>query len=113
MILDVDKHELSNDSCYSLIVTPPTRHPMGMSSEGVMLRDCDSLTFSFSLLTPVPVFSIICTISIITRFFLHIHIIHTTIVAFIIFFTRILESLYLYYYNFTITYKIRDCGTVR
>ena len=30
------------------IVTPPTRHPMWMSSEGATLRDCDSLTFSLS-----------------------------------------------------------------
>ena len=41
----------------------------------------------------------------------YIYIIH--IVAFIIFYTYILESIYLYYYNFTITYKIRDYGTVR
>ena len=31
--------------------------------------------------------------------------------AFIIFYTPILESLYLYYYNFTITYNIRDFGS--
>ena len=62
----------------------------------------DSLTFSFSELTPVPVFSFICTIYVITKIF-YIYIIHTTIVAFIIFYTHILESLYLYYYNFTIT----------
>ena len=29
-------------------VTPPTRHPMWMSSGGATLRDCDSLTFYFS-----------------------------------------------------------------
>ena len=28
-------------------VTPPTRHPKWMSSEGATLRDCDCLTFSF------------------------------------------------------------------
>ena len=33
----------------------------------------------------------------------YIYIIHTTIVAFIIFYTHILESFYFYYYNFTIT----------
>ena len=67
----------------------------GMSSEGVTLRDCDSLTFSFSELTP----AFICTISIITKILFYIYIIHTTIVSFIIFYTHILESLYLYYYN--------------
>ena len=46
-------------------VTPPTRHPKWMSSEGVTLRDCDSysLTFSFSELTP----AFICTNSVITK----------------------------------------------
>ena len=33
---------------YSVIVTPPTRHPMWVSSGGVTLRDCDSLTFYLS-----------------------------------------------------------------
>ena len=32
----------------SVPVTPPTRHPKWMSSEGATLRDCDSLTFSLS-----------------------------------------------------------------
>ena len=30
------------------LVTPPTRHPKWVSSGGVTLRDCDSLTYSFS-----------------------------------------------------------------
>ena len=30
-------------------VTPPTRHSKWVSGEGVTLRDCDSLTFSFSI----------------------------------------------------------------
>ena len=51
----------------------PNPTPEGVSSEGVTFRDCDSLTFSFSELTPVPVFSVICTISIITKILLHIH----------------------------------------
>ena len=91
-------------------VTPPTRHPMWVSSGGVTLRDCDcdSLTFSFSELTP----AFICTNSVITKFFLHIHYTYHNSGIYI-FYTHILESLYLYYYNFTITYKIRDCGTVR
>ena len=80
----------------------PNPTPEGVSSEGVTLQDWDSLTFSFSEMTPVPVFSLICTISVITKIF-YIYIIHTTIVAFIIFYTHILESLYLSNYNFTIT----------
>ena len=62
-------------------VTPSTRHPMWMSSEGATLRDCDSysLTFSFSELTP----AFICTNSVITKILFYIYIIHTTIVAFI------------------------------
>ena len=111
-------------------VTPPTRHPKWVSSGGVTLRDClwDSLTFSFSELTP----AFICTNSVITKIifihkrtttevvsivnknsFTYIHI-HTTIVTFIIFYTHILESLYLYYYNSLLqnyTYKIRDFGS--
>ena len=51
----------------------PNPAPDGVSSEGVTLRDWDSLTFSFSELTPVPVFSFICTISVITKILLHIH----------------------------------------
>ena len=47
--------------------------PDGVSSEGITLRDWDSLTFSFSKLTLVPIFSFICTISIITKIILHIH----------------------------------------
>ena len=48
-----------------LYVTPPTRHPKWMSSGVTTLRDCDwdSLTFSFSELTP----AFIYTISIITK----------------------------------------------
>ena len=78
-------------------VTPPTRHPKWASSEGVTLRDCDwdSLNFSFSELTP----AFICTISVITKISFYIYIIHTTIVAFIIFYTHILESLFLYFYK--------------
>ena len=77
----------------------PDPAPDRVSGEGVTFRDWDSLTFSFSELTP----AFICTIYVITKFFLHIYIIHTTIVALIIFYTHKLESLYLYYYNFTIT----------
>ena len=52
----------------------PNQAPDGVSSEGVTLRDWDSLTFSFSYLTPVPVFSFICTIFVITKkILLHIH----------------------------------------
>ena len=84
----------------SVSVKPPTRHPKWVSSGGVTLRDCDSLTFSFSELTP----AFICTISVIKKILsFYIYIIHTTIVTFIIFYTHILESLYLYYYNSTIT----------
>ena len=56
-------------------VTPPTRHSKWMSSEGVTLRDCDcdSLTFSLSDQTPVPVFSSIRIISVITKIFLYIY----------------------------------------
>ena len=39
----------------------------GVSSEGVTLQDWDSLTFSFSELTPVPVLSFICTIYVINK----------------------------------------------
>ena len=84
-------------------VTPPTRHPMGCQARVSRFKtDCDSLTFFFSELTHVPVFSFIRTISVITKNFLYIYIIRITIVTFIIFYTHILESLYLYYYNFTI-----------
>ena len=81
-------------------VTPPTRHPKWVSSEGVTLLDCDPLIFSFSELTP----AFICTISVITKnsFFFYIYIIHTTIVALIIFYTHILESLLLVLLQFTI-----------
>ena len=52
----------------------PNPTPDGVSSEDVTLRDWDSLTFSFSELTPVHVFSFICTTSvIIKKFFLYIH----------------------------------------
>ena len=51
-------------------VTPPTRHPMGcQAGVSYFVIDCDSLTFSFSELTP----AFICTIYVITKFFLHIH----------------------------------------
>ena len=66
-------------------MTPPTRHLKWMSSEGVTLRDCDwdSLTFSFSELTP----AFKCTICVITKIlFTYIHY-TTTIVAFIILYT--------------------------
>ena len=93
-------------------VTPPTRHPKWVSSEGVTLRDCDCLTFSFSSFRADTYIHMhnLCNNK---NSSFYIYIIHTTIVSFIIFFTPILESIYLYYYNFTITYKIRDCGTVR
>ena len=70
-----------------LHVTPPTRHPMWVLSGGVTLRDCDwdSLTFSFSELTP----AFICTISVITK-----------ILSFYIYI--ILESLLLVLLQFTI-----------
>ena len=85
-------------------MTPPTRLPKWMSSEGVTLRDCDcdSLTFSLSAFradTCIHMYNFYNN----KNSFLYIYIIHTTIVAFIIFYTPILESLYLYYYNFTIT----------
>ena len=100
---------------YKSFVTPPTRHLMGCRarvSRFVTVYDYDSLTFSFSEMTP----AFICTISVIIKILLniHIYIIHTTIVAFIIFYTHILESLYLYYYNSLLqnyTYKIRDFGS--
>ena len=44
-------------------VTPPTRHPKWVSSEGVTLLDCDCLTFSFSELT----LAFICTNSVIKK----------------------------------------------
>ena len=47
----------------------PNPAPDGVSSGGVTLRDWDSLTFSFSDLTP----AFICTIYVITNFFFHIH----------------------------------------
>ena len=52
----------------SCSVTPLTRHPMWMLSGDVTLRDCDSLTFSFSELSLV--FSFICTIFVIIKIFL-------------------------------------------
>ena len=100
---------VDNESLADIIfasVTPPTRHPMGMSGEGFTLRDCDSLTFSFSELSLV--FSFICIIFVIIKICLHIHYTYN--------YTHILESLYLYYYislSQNYTYKIRDCGTVR
>ena len=57
-------------------MTPPTRHPMfGVERGCHPSTDRDSLTFSFSELTSIPVFSFICTIFVITKisFFLHIH----------------------------------------
>ena len=48
-----------------LVVTPPAQHPKWMLSGGVTLRDYDSLTFSFSELTP----AFICTNSVIKKFF--------------------------------------------
>ena len=51
----------------------PNLAPNGVSSEGVTFRYWDSLTFAFSELTLVPVFSFICTISVITKILLHIH----------------------------------------
>ena len=70
----------------------PNPAPDGVSSEGVTLRDWDSLTFSFSELT----LAFICIISVITKILsFYIYIIHTTIVAFIIFYTHILESILL------------------
>ena len=67
-----------NHLCTIPYVTPLTRHPKCMSSEGVTLRDydCDSLTFSFTELTPVPVSQSYAQISIINKFFLHIHYIY-------------------------------------
>ena len=98
-----------------MVCDAPDPAPDGVSSGGVTLRDYDwdSLTFSFSELTP----AFICTISVIKKILsFYIYIIHTTIVIFIIFYTHILESLYLYYYNSLLqnyTNKIRDCGTVQ
>ena len=37
-----------NDRYTKGAVTPPTRHPLWVSSGGATLLDCDSLTFSFS-----------------------------------------------------------------
>ena len=101
-------------------MTPPTRHPKWVSSGGVTFRDCDSycLTFSLSELTPVPVFSSIRTIYVITKIIsTFMYIIHTTIVAFIIFYTHILESLLLvllqFHYYTTIHIKseiAEQCG---
>ena len=95
-------------------MTPPTRHPKWMSSGGVMLhdRDWDSLTFSFSSFRADTCIHMhnLCN----NKNSFYIYIIHTTIVAFIIFYTHILESLYLYYYNTLLqnyTYKIRDFGS--
>ena len=59
-------HQLDQVITHNYLVTPPTRHPKWMSSGGVTLRDCDSLTFltfSFSELTP----AFICTIYVITK----------------------------------------------
>ena len=56
-----------------LICHAPNPAPDGVSSEGVTLLDWDSLTFAFSELTPVPVFSFIYTIFVIKKFILHIH----------------------------------------
>ena len=66
-------------------MTPLNQHSIWVSSEGVKLLDCDcdSLTFSFSELTP----AFICTIYVTTKIILYIYIIHTTIVSFIIFYT--------------------------
>ena len=71
-------------------MTPPTRHPKVGVERGCHTFNWDSLTFSFSELT----LAFICTIYVITNFFffLHIYIIHTTIVAFIIFYTPILRG---------------------
>ena len=82
-------------------MTPPNRHPKWVSSEGVTLHDCDcySLTFSFSELAS----AFICTISVITKKFLYIYIIHITIVTFIILYTYnrvpLLLLLQLHYYK--------------
>ena len=68
---------------------------------GVTIRDCDSLTFYFSSFRSDTCIHIhnFCN----NKNSFYIYIIHTTIVTFIIFYTHILESLYLYYYNFTNT----------
>ena len=63
------RSDLKHASVVRARVTPPTRHPMGMSSESVTLHEWDSLTFSFLMLTP----AFICTISVIPNFFLHLY----------------------------------------
>ena len=85
------------------IVTATTWHPKWVSSEGVTLRDCDSLTFSFSMLTP----AFICIISKITKIlFLHIHYTyHNSGIHYIV-------LLQFHYYK-TIHIKSEICGTVR
>ena len=103
-------HEESHtmhDTKHSIYVTPPTRHPMWVSGQGVTLRDCHSLTFSFSELTP----AFICTIYVITKI-IYIHKRTTTGVVSIDnknSFTYTLYSIhlslspfYFYYYNCTI-----------
>ena len=48
--LDILRRELLDNfpkQFFGQLVTPPTRHPKWMSSKGVTLRDCDSLTFFF------------------------------------------------------------------
>ena len=94
-------------------VTPPTRHPKWVSSEGATLRDYDCLTFYFSSFRADTCIHMhnLCNNK---NSFLYIYVIHTTIVTFIIFYTHILESLYLYFYNSlwkNYTYKIRDFGS--
>ena len=90
----------------------PNPAPDGVSGEGATLRDWDSLTFFFLRADTCIHMHNLCN----NNNSFYIYIIHTTIVAFIIFYTHILESLYLYYYNSLLqnyTYKIRDCGTVQ
>ena len=97
---------------YKENVTPPARHPKWMSSGGATICDCDSLTFYFSSFRADTCIHMhnFCN----NKNSFYIYIIRTTIVAFIIFYTHILESLYLYYYNSLLqnyTYKIRDFGS--
>ena len=92
----------------------PDQAPDGVSSGGATLRDCDCLNLSFSSFRADICIHMhnLCN----NKNSFYICIIHTTVVAFIIFYKHILESLYLYYYislSQNYTYKIRDCGTVR
>ena len=98
--------------CLNLALIPlncdvPTRHTMGCEAR---VSHCywDSLTFSFSVLTPVPVFSFICTISIITKIlFTYTFYTPPSGIHYVLYtYTRVPLLILLQNY----TYKIRDCG---